>query len=124
MAAAVGPDGWLRRPPQHQRMHPVDVLVDGVLAALDGQVRVEARLPRVDCAKGDALTFTRVPLSDDFMEPGVTLDSVRRRLKPVVDRLLWEALDTQAKEVTVEVRHAVQAVALPSAPTLACEHMA
>ncbi len=97
MAAAVGPDGWLRLPPRHQRMHPVDVLVDGVLAALDGYVNVYPNVTGRGRRPGDKLTFTRVPLSNRFhtalmpmgptpdsvYEQACTLEDVRAHLRPV-----------------------------------------
>ncbi len=107
MAAAVGPDGWLRRPPRHQRMHPVDVLVDGVLAALDGDMSVLPAPVGGAPADDDFLTFTRLPLSDQVSGKGSSLDTVRRRLKQVVDRLMREAHADRAAafpEVAVQVR--------------------
>ncbi len=104
MAAAVGADGWLRLPPRHQQMHPVDVLVDGVLAALDGHVDVRAKTRGTRAAPEDQLTFRRLPLSDAFEEEGVTLDAMRRRLKQSVDRLMRDASATLFQEVWVEVR--------------------
>ncbi len=101
MAAAVGPDGWLRPPPQHQRMHPVDVLVDGVLAALDGYITVDPRVsePGAAAPDWDTVSFTRLPLRDDFEEEGVSLDSVRRDLRRAVDRIMRGG----AQEVDVRV---------------------
>ncbi len=112
MATAVGPDGWLRPPPQHQRMHPVDALVDGMLAALDGRVvvRTRARGARPP-APGDELAFTQLPLSDRFIEEGPSLDTVRRRLKRAVDKLMREETSEgrPAREVVVQVRLSIAA---------------
>ncbi len=109
MAAAVGPDGWLRLPPQHRRMHPVDVLVDGVLSALDGNMTVlpSVRGHRMDL--GNGVTFTRLPLSDSFRQEGVTLDTVRLDLKRTVDRLMREASTQLLREACVQVRTLVVA---------------
>ncbi len=117
MAAAVGPDGWLRPPPRHQRMHPVDALVDGVLAALDGNLGIEPRLPHVEGAEGDKVALIRTPQAPHSSLMGslisglgaeTSVDSVRRRLKKVVDRLMREAARTSpiAQEVFVPVRDA------------------
>ncbi len=102
MAAATGSDGWLRLPPQHQRMHPVDVLVDGVLAALDGCVSVRPSTRDTCPAPKDDVAFTRLPLSDTILE-GVTLDSVRRRLKQAVDGLMPQVSAAPVQEVLLAV---------------------
>ncbi len=104
MAEAVGPDGWLRPPPRHQRMHPVDVLVDGVLAALDGHVFVGASVLEGQRASCDNVVFTRLPLSDGFLEKGISLDTVWRDIKQVVDRLMRRASFEILHEVTLKVR--------------------
>ncbi len=104
-AATVGPDGWLRLPPQHQRMHPVDVLVDGVLAALDGTMRVTpTALDRYGFAYStDDITFLRLPLSDRFHEGIGALEDARRRLKREVDRLMGQAALRASQEVQLVV---------------------
>ncbi len=90
MALAVGPDGWLRLPPQHQRMHPVDVLVDGVLAALDGCVRIFPYVSFGVAQNPHVLEFTSVPLRDGDVtfSQGGGVDGARRRLKRSVEELM------------------------------------
>ncbi len=102
MAQAVGPDGWLRLPPQHQQMHPVDVLVDGVLNVLDGEMMVCPYLPGSGGSEADEVTFMRWALAEQF-SGGVTLDVVRRRLKQRVDRLLQQASSTPIQVIRVAV---------------------
>ncbi len=104
MAAAVGPDGWLRLPPRHQRMHPVDVLVDGVLAALDGRVAVWPSLRQTNSSGDSMLTFTRLPLLDSFGPQSASLEDVRRRLKQAVDRHMGLVTSMALQEVMIEVR--------------------
>ncbi len=104
MAAAVGPDGWLRLPPGHQRMHPVDVMVDGVLAALDGRVLVHPTLPMCAYEQEDVVRFARAPLGDCLQE-GASLEGTRRRLRQTVDRLMRQAGTMHLPEIKVRVSH-------------------
>ncbi len=83
MAAAVGPDGWLRLPPRHQRMHPVDVLVDGVLSVLDGQLTIEPTVTGSPPKPEDVPLFLRLPLSDRLHFQSSALEAVRRQLRQV-----------------------------------------
>ncbi len=102
MAEAVGPDGWLRLPPQHQRMHPVDVLVDGVLGVLDGEMLVCPYAAGTSGSNADEVDFTRCALAEQFFN-GATLDSVRRQLKQRVDRLVKQTGGRAIQEVWVPV---------------------
>ncbi len=106
MAAAVGPDGWLRPPPQHQRMHPVDVLVDGVLAALDGHVTADAYATDIPRAQGGSVAFVSMPLSEQRpLDGGDAMGPVRCRLKEAVDRLLRQEPGTMPlHNIKLEVR--------------------
>ncbi len=107
MAAATGPGGWLRLPPQHQQMHPVDVLVDGVLGALDGNMLITPGLPYLAFDQRNSVSFERAALSDRFRDEGefVDLEGARRRLKQAVDRLMRQAAGAGLfQEVRLEVR--------------------
>ncbi len=103
MAAAVGPDGWLRPPPQHQRMHPVDVLVDGVLAALDGYVMVNPMSGSVEDQRY-IVRFERLPLREDFSPDHATLEQARQYLKRVLPSVARQAARCVRHEVDVRVR--------------------
>ncbi len=111
MAAATGPDGWLRLPPRHQRTHPVDVLVDGVLAALDGIVMVWADVYRMEFGgPRDVVRMLRDALTEDFTE--TTLEDVRRHLKRVLPSVARQAARSAWHEVCVQVREGSACCAL------------